>query len=142
MKPRPETAAEIVADAEARLFEAGITLASLPARGLMPSTRVSAWRDTLMDLDDLLSITGDEIVRPPIPSAAKISRMDEALNWVAGIPAENHRRVVLLWMMINPISRRHRYSWRQIGSQMRISHVTAKGWFSAGLSDITKKNYT
>ncbi|KXV68134.1 hypothetical protein AD951_12480 [Acetobacter malorum] len=141
MKPRPETAAEIVADAEARLFEAGITLASLPARGLTPSTRVSAWRDTLMDLDDLLSITGDEIVRPPIPSAAKISRMDEALNWVAGIPAENHRRVVLLWMMINPISRRHRYSWRQIGDQMRISHHTAKGWFSAGLSDITKKNY-
>ncbi|MCP1271226.1 DUF6362 family protein [Acetobacter cerevisiae] len=141
MKPRPETAAEIVADAEARLFEAGITLASLPARGLMPSTRVSAWRDTLMDMDDLLSITGDEIVRPPIPSAAKISRMDEALNWVAGIPAENHRRVMLLWMMINPISRRHRYSWRQIGDQMRVSHHTAKGWFSAGLSDITKKNY-
>ncbi|MFT8471365.1 DUF6362 family protein [Acetobacter persici] len=142
MRPRPETAAEIVADAEARLFEAGVTLASLPARDLAPSTRVSAWRDTLMDLDDLLSITGDEIIRPPIPSAAKISRMDEALNWVAGIPAENHRRVVLLWMMINPISGRHRYSWRVIGGKMGISHHTAKGWFSAGLSAITKKNYT
>lgn len=142
MKARPETAADIVADAEARLFEAGITLASLPARGLAPSTRVSAWRETLMDLDDLLSIQGDEVVRPAIPSAAKISRMDETLCWVADIKAENHRRVVLLWMMINPLSRRHRYSWRQIGTQMGISHVTAKGWFSAGLSDITKKNYT
>ena len=138
---KPMNGAEMAHMVEHRLFEAGFTLACLPAHGIRPSSRCAAWGETLMDLDDLLSLTAESEIRPPMPSAAAISRMDEAFDWVQSIQDAGHRRVVLLWMMIHPLTRRHRYSWRQIGDTMGKNHHTIKSWFHRGLASITKKIY-
>lgn len=141
MANKPMSGAEMAQDVEQRLFEAGITLSCLPSHGLKPSSRVSSWRDTLMDLDDLLTLVADEDLRPPVPSASKISRMDEAMGWVQAISAADQRRVVLLWMMIHPITHRHRLSWEKIGKRIGRSDKTAKSLFHRGLASITKKIY-
>ncbi|MBO1361521.1 hypothetical protein J2D73_17180 [Acetobacter sacchari] len=133
------TGAEMVVWIEQRLLDAACTLAALPAHGLRPSSKGASWGDTLMELEDLLTLTGSDVIRPVIPSAAAISQMDEALEWVSWITDAGQRRVVLFWMMVHPISRRHLFSWRDIGSRMSVSHVTAKRWHSSGLAVITRK---
>jgi hypothetical protein len=138
----PISGAEMAEEVERRLFEAGLTLACLPSHGLRPSSCGSSWQETLMELDDLLSLTAESQIRPPMPTSAEISRMDEALGWVSWIQNTAHRRVVLFWMMIHPLSGQHRYSWRQIGERMGRDHKTVKGWFYRGVAVITKKKYT
>ncbi|WP_339077721.1 DUF6362 family protein [Acetobacter sp. AC2005] len=139
---KPISGQEMAQAVEDRLFEAGYTLACLPAHGVRPAGWGKGWGETLMDMDDLLTLVAESEVRPPMPTAAAITRMDEAFIWVQGISNFRHRRVVLLWMMIHPLSLRHRYSWRQIGSFLGVSDKTAKSWFFRGIADITKKNYT
>ena len=73
-----------------RLEEAGATLLSLPSTGY--STRL-----TMSHLDvvpSVLEAAGPDRsgLRPATPSASRISRMDEALGWIALIPAD--RRVI------------------------------------------------
>lgn len=106
---------------------------------MRPSSKGASRDDTLMELEDLLTLTGSDVIRPAVPSAAAISQMDEALEWVSWITDPGQRRVVLFWMMVHPISRRHLFSWRDIGSRMSVSHVTAKRWHSSGLAVITRK---
>lgn len=137
----PLSGAEMAEQVEHRLFEAGLTLACMPSHGLRPAGCGSSWQETLMELDDLLSLTAESEIRPPMPSAAAISRMDEAMGWVSWIQNTAHRRVVLFWMMIHPLSARHRYSWRQIGDRMGRDHKTVKSWFFRGIAEITKKTY-
>lgn len=135
------TGAEMAQAVEQRLFDAGFTLACLPAHGIRPATYRAAWGDTLMDLEDLLVLSADSELRPPMPTASDISKMDEAMAWVQGIPDIGHRKAVLIWMMIHPLTRRHRYSWRQIAEMMGSNHHTVKSWFHRGLASITKKIY-
>lgn len=139
---KPISGQEMAQAVEERLFEAGYTLACLPAHGVRPAGWGKGWGETLMDMDDLLTLTAESEVRPPMPTSAAITRMDETFIWVQGISNASHRRVVLLWMMIHPLSRQHRYSWRQIGSVLGKRHETVKGWFYKAVAEITKKNYT
>lgn len=133
--------AEMAEEVERRLFEAGLTLACLPSHGLRPAGCGSSWQETLMELDDLLSLTAESEIRPPMPSAAAISRMDEAMGWASWIQNTAHRRVVLFWMMIHPVTQRHYLSWEQIGKKIGRSDKTAKSYFYRGLASITKKIY-
>lgn len=139
---RPMTGAEMVVWVEQRLLDAACTLAALPSHGLRPSSKGASWGDTLMELEDLLTLTGSEVIRPAIPSAAAISRMDEALGWISWITDAGHRRAVLFWMMVHPISRRHLFSWREIAARMGINRSTAQRWHSAALSVIVRKKFT
>lgn len=138
---KPISGQEMAQAVEDRLFEAGYTLACLPAHGIRPAGWGKGWGETLMDMDDLLTLTAESEVRPPMPTAAAISRMDEAFTWVQGISNDAWRRAILLWMMIHPLSHQHRYSWGKIGKVLGVSDKTAKTFFIRGIADITKKNY-
>lgn len=139
---KPISGQEMAQAVEDRLFEAGYTLACLPAHGVRPAGWGKGWGETLMDMDDLLTLTAESEVRPPMPTSAAITRMDEAFTWVQGISNDAWRRAILLWMMIHPLSHRHRYSWSKIGKVLGVSDKTAKTFFIRGIADITKKNYT
>jgi hypothetical protein len=98
-----------------RLEEAGATLLAIPGTGW--STRL---RTTSLDIvRSALESYGwsDVPVRPAVPSAAKISRMDEALAWISLIPIDRYvlRRVVGARSLVHPISDRHLYPWRRLG---------------------------
>jgi hypothetical protein len=120
----------------ARLEDAGRVLLALPMRG--PSTEMRTGHPEVVH--EAIEAYGwnAAVGRPAMPSARQITRMDEALTWLALIPAERmaFRRVVGRRMLVHPLNDRHLYSWRQIGRELGISHHTAESWHAQGIDAI------
>ncbi|WP_395371668.1 DUF6362 family protein [Komagataeibacter diospyri] len=125
-----------------RLFEAGCTLAALPAHGLKPGGVRVAWPEMLEEADlDWINACPDDDMRPPRPSSAAITRMDESLSWIGLIGADrmNWRKVVCLRLIVHPISHRYRFSWREIANRVGTSHTSAKSWHQLAVAEIARK---
>lgn len=116
-----------------RLEEAGATLLALPNTG--HSTRL---RTSQLDVvHTALEAYGWDRgrVRPAIPSASRISRMDEALGWIAHIPNDRYvlRRIVGARSLVSPVTERHLYSWRRLGSVIGADHKAVQRWHAQGI---------
>ncbi len=116
-----------------RLEEAGATLLSLPSSGY--STRL-----TMSHLDvvpSVLEAAGPDRsgLRPATPSASRISRMDEALGWIALIPADRRviRRIVGARSLVSPVTERHLFSWRRLGEVVGADHKAVQRWHGQGI---------
>ena len=74
-------------------------------------------------------------LRPPIPSAARISRMDEALGWITLIPVERYvlRRIVGARSLVHPITDRHLYPWRRLAAAIGADHKAVQRWHAQGI---------
>ena len=124
-------------DAEAvvaRLEEAGETLLCLPAGGYTTKLRTSTWTV----LDDAAEAYGYGTVgrlRPPVPDAARISRMDVALGWLALIPDDRFvlRRIVGSRMLVSPTTGRHLFPWRRLGTLLGADHKAVQRWHGQGI---------
>jgi hypothetical protein len=98
-----------------RLEEAGATLLALPVTGY--STRLkSSHLDVVQEAQAAYGAEAGKI-RPPVPSASRITRMDEALAWIALIPKDRYvlRRIVGARSLVSPVTERHLFSWRRLG---------------------------
>ena len=109
-------------DVVGRLEEAGATLLALPNRGQPAGMRVG-WPEVVHDIREAYGYTGAAL-RPAIPAAAAISRMDEALGWVLLLPSDMvlHRRLVGARMLVSPVTGRHVFSWRRIGGMVGLHY--------------------
>ncbi len=119
-----------------RLEEAGMTLLSIPDTGWSTKLRNSS-------LDIVRSAAeaygwNDRAIRPPVPSAARIDRMDEALAWIPLIPAENYvlRRIVGARCLINPMTERHLFPWRRLAVAVGADHKAVQRWHAQGIDRI------
>ena len=126
-----------------RLLEAaGRTLLALPGTGYSTGLRVSR----LEIVQSALAAFGTECgpVRAAVPSAAAISQMDEALGWIALIPVETVargrpgggnvlRRIVGARALVGPITERHIYSWRRLGSVLGADHKAVQRWHAQAI---------
>ena len=121
----------------ARLEEAGRTLIALPGRGCLPAGYRAAWPEFPQLQIEAYGYTEEE-ARPAVPSAAAITRMDEAFAWVRLIPSEKQswRKIVLLRSLVNPITDRHRWSWRRIGKHFGWHHQAVQQWHCQGIDKI------
>ena len=121
-----------------RLEEAGATLLSLPSRG--PSTRLAQARYEVVHA--ALDAYGWQSaqVRPVHPSAAVIDRMDEALRWLTLIPEERFvlRRIVGARALVHPITQRHLFPWRRLGTTLNTDHKTVQRWHRDGVELILR----
>jgi hypothetical protein len=117
-----------------RLEEAGATLLALPGTGW--STRLKT--SSLDIVRSALDAYGwsEAPIRPAIPSAEKISRMDEALGWVSLIPNDKYvlRRVVGARSLVHPISDRHLFPWRRLGKVLGADHKAIQRWHAQGIA--------
>ncbi len=68
-----------------RLEEAGATLLALPGTGWSTRLRASSLEIVRAAVESYG--WSEKHIRPPIPSAARITRMDEALAWIPLIPS-------------------------------------------------------
>ena len=120
-----------------RLEEAGRTLLALPNRGCRPADTGSGWPAVVHDFSEAYGY-GEVEVRAPIPSPQAITRMDEALQWVALIPEQkvSLRKIVLLRALLHPVSDRHLWSWRKIGRKFGWSHEAVRTWHAQGIDAI------
>ena len=120
----------------ARLEEAGATLLALPTTGYSTRLKVSHL-DVVREVCEA-SAEGGGRIRPPVPSAARISRMDEALGWIALIPRERTvlRRIVGARSLVNPVTERHLFSWRRLGGVVGADHKAVQRWHAQGIEMI------
>ena len=119
-----------------RLEEAGATLLALPGTGY--STRLkTSHLDVVHEAQTAYGWAPGKI-RPPVPSASKITRMDEALSWIALIPNERYvlRRIVGARCLVSPVTERHLFSWRRLGGVLGADHKAVQRWHGQGIDMI------
>jgi hypothetical protein len=117
----------------ARLEEAGRTLLALPSSGYSTKLRSSSI-DIVRAAIESYGWSVRQI-RPAVPSAAKISRMDEAMSWLSLIPADKYvlRRIVGARSLVHPISDRHLFTWRRLGQLIGADHKAMQRWHAQGI---------
>jgi hypothetical protein len=122
-----------------RLEEAGRTLLALPQTGYSTKLRTSAL-DMLCRAIEQEPAAAPETtrLRPAIPSASRITRMDEAFAWVSLIPRDRYviRRIVGCRALVGPITERHLFSWRRIGKLLGADHKAIQRWHAQGIDMI------
>ena len=121
---------------QAALEEAGCTLLALPQSG--PSTRLrQSGLEWVRDAPSAYA-PGRCQIRPAVPSAAAIDRMDRVLAWIPRIPADKFvlRRVVGARCLINPATGRYLFSWRRLGIAVGADHKAVQRWHAQGISMI------
>ncbi len=116
-----------------RLEEAGATLLALPGTGYSTKMRVSQIDFVANAAEAYGRHPG--FVRPAVPSASRITRMDEALGWIMLIPQERYviRRIVGARSLVSPVTERHLYSWRRLGEAVGADHKAVQRWHAQGI---------
>ena len=117
-----------------RLEEAGATLLALPSSGYSTRLKVSHL-DVMQEACEVFGGSSGVQLRPPVPSASRITRMDEALGWIALIPRERYvlRRIVGARSLVSPVTERHLFSWRRLGGVMGADHKAVQRWHAQGI---------
>jgi hypothetical protein len=125
--------AELVAS---RLDEAGATLLSLPSRGAYTGFSTTTWPAVHATIE-AYGWSGTRL-KPAVPTAQAISRMDEALGWIGLIPQENYvlRRIVGARALVSPLSGRHIFSWRRLGGLLGADGRAIQRWHAKGIAMI------
>jgi len=116
-----------------RLEEAGRTLLALPGTGWTTRLRSSQLEIVRSALEGYGWST--QPVRPAVPSAARITRMDEALSWIPRIPQDRFvlRRIVGARALVHPISDRHLFPWRRLAAAVGADHKAVQRWHAQGI---------
>lgn len=123
-----------------RLEEAGRTLLALPNTG--PSTQLRTTRHDVVQ--SAVEAYGwgkvDARLRPTTPDAGQVTRVDEALNWIPLIPVDRYvlRRIVGARALISPITERHLFPWRRLGTLLGADHKAIQRWHAQGIDIIVR----
>jgi hypothetical protein len=119
-----------------RLEEAGAALLALPGTGWSTRLRGSSLEIVRTAIESYGWTTNR--IRPPIPSAARITRMDEAMAWIPLIPLDRYvlRRIVGARSLVHPITERHLFPWRRLASALGADHKAVQRWHVQGIDMI------
>lgn len=136
---RPATTNGYAIDADFvvyRLEEAGATLLALPGSGYSTRLRTSSLDIVRTALESYG--WSEAAIRPAVPSAEKITRMDEAMSWIPLIPVDRYvlRRVVGARSLVHPVTDRHLYAWRRLGKALGADHKAIQRWHGQGIAMI------
>jgi hypothetical protein len=120
----------------ARLEEAGATLLALPGTGWTTKLRESPLEIVRTAIENYG--WSDKRLRPAVPSAARISRMDEVMGWVALIPPDRYvlRRIVGARSLVSPTTDRHLFPWRRLATTIGADHKAVQRWHRQGIDMI------
>jgi hypothetical protein len=122
-----------------RLEEAGATLLALPGTGWSTRLRTSSLEIVRSTIESYGWTT--KRIRPPVPSASCITRMDEAMGWISLIPIDRYvlRRIVGARSLVHPITERHLFPWRRLAAAIGADHKAVKRWHSQGIELIVAR---
>jgi hypothetical protein len=120
----------------ARLEEAGTTMLCLPHAGSTPKLRMVRYDVVHSAIDAYGWQSAETRIRPPTPSSAAVSRMDEALGWIGLIPQDKYvlRRIVGARSLVGPLTGRHLYPWRRLASVLGADHKAIQRWHGQGIA--------
>jgi len=117
-----------------RLEEAGSALLAIPGSGWSTRLRTSSLEIVRTAIESYGWTTSQ--IRPPVPSAEQITRMDEAMSWISLIPIDRYvlRRIVGARSLVHPISQRHLYPWRRLAAALGADHKAVQRWHGQGIA--------
>jgi hypothetical protein len=131
-----------------RLEQAGATLLALPGGSGMARVR-SNMPDYIQDSRTGFKIDGPVKMRPPTPSAAAITAMDEAFSWISLIPADRaapgsadlhalgggvmKRRIVWARALVSPVTNRYLFSWSKLAETTGCDRKALRQWHGDAL---------
>ena len=120
------------------LEQAGMTLLALPGTGW--STRLKTSNLEIVRTAAESYGWSEQRLRPPVPSAARISEMDEVLGWISLIPLERYllRRIVGARSLVHPLTEKHLFPWRRLGAVLGADHKAIQRWHKEGIAIILK----
>ena len=120
----------------AQLEQAGATLLALPGTGWTTNLRQSSLEIVRTAMENYGWT--DKRVRPAIPSAARISRMDEVMGWITLIPLDRYvlRRIVGARSLVSPTTERHLFPWRRLAVTIGADHKAVQRWHRQGIDMI------
>ena len=120
----------------ARLEAAGRALLSLPDSGYSTRLRTSSLEIVRTTLESYGWQSAR--ARPPMPGARAITEMDEALGWIARIPADRYvlRRIVGGRALVSPLTDRHLFPWRRLAAVLGADHKAVQRWHAQGVGII------
>lgn len=119
-------AAPDLEETKSRLAEAADALRRLSMNGIKPGALRAQWPDVVRQAEEAYGWTAER-VRPPRPTPAQITRMDEAISWLLWLDGEE-RKVV--W------ARSIGMSWRRIEDMDGRSVRTLQNLFAGALRRI------
>ena len=110
-----------------------MTLLCLPATGYSTRLRTSSIEIVRAAIESYG--WSDRPVRPPVPPAARISRMDEAMGWINLIQADRYvlRRIVGARSLVSPMTGRYVFPWRRLGAAIGADHKAVQRWHAEGI---------
>ena len=116
-----------------RLEEAGATLLALPGSCWSTRLRTSSLEIVRTAIESYGWSTNH--IRPPLPSPARITEMDEAMGWISLIPVERYvlRRIVGARSLVHPITGRYLFPWRRIAGAIGADHKAVQRWHAQGI---------
>ncbi len=116
-----------------RLEEAGAALLALPGSGWSTRLRTSSLEIVRTAIESYGWSTNH--IRPPVPSPARITQMDEAMGWISLIPGDRYvlRRIVGARSLVHPITGRHLFPWRRIAGAIGADHKAVQRWHAQGI---------
>ncbi|MBU6497650.1 MAG: hypothetical protein KGJ41_08250 [Rhodospirillales bacterium] len=119
-----------------RLEEAGSTLLALPETGYSTRLRTTQFDIVRNALEAYGWNNAPSRLRPAYPDAARITRMDEAMAWLALIPADRYvlRRIVGARSLVSPVTERHLFAWRRLASLLGADHKAIQRWHAQAIA--------
>ena len=119
-----------------RLEEAGAALLALPGTGWTTRLRTSSIEIVRTALESYGWTPAK--IRPPVPTAEQITRMDEAMGWIGVIPLDRYvlRRIVGARSLVHPVTERHLFPWRRLGAALGADHKAVQRWHGQGIDII------
>jgi hypothetical protein len=119
-----------------RLEEAGATLLAMPGTGWTTKLRTSNIEIVRTALENYGWT--EQRIRPPVPSAGKITRMDEAMGWIGVIPLDRYvlRRIVGARSLVHPVTDRRLFPWRRLAAALGADHKAVQRWHAQGIDMI------
>jgi hypothetical protein len=117
-----------------RLEEAGAALLAIPGSGWSTRLRSSSLEIVRTAIESYGWTARN--IRPPVPSADRITRMDEAMSWISLIPIDRYvlRRIVGARSLVHPITERHLYPWRRLAAALGADHKAVQRWHGQGIA--------
>ena len=112
-----------------RLYEAASTLRNLRVPGVRPLEYGSNWPDVIHDMMDAYGWHEAEL-KPPIPTAETIDRMDEALGWLRWLEPDQVR---LVWLYAEGTPR------KMIMAKLGVSRTSVWILWTAAVKVITTR---
>lgn len=120
-----------------RLEAAGETALAIRGRSVLPDGYRSCMPEPIRLAIEAYGWDAAPL-RPAIPSAAEISRMEIAYAWLSRLP--DHRRVVrrilALRSLVDPLNGRYLVPWAALARVVRADYRACQVWHAQGIATI------